>query len=132
MTIKLRWDDDAHSIMRVDLESRWTWGEMRKARKIIFDMMDESPAPRVYTMIYFVDGKINLPDGGMGNMNSLTQDSHPKAGLTIVVGVSGWMKTLLGTYAGTVRRTGRPVEFEYADTLAEARQMIAREQRVRG
>lgn len=133
MTIKLRWDDDDQAVMRLDIEAHWTWGEMRKARKIAFDMMDQSPAPRIYTLIYFVEGKLNMPPGMWDNWDAMTKDSHPRAGLTVMVGASGWMKTTFSTLGSTFRMTGRPLDFAYADSLEHARQIIAREQaRIRG
>lgn len=131
MTITLRWDDDAKSVLRVEMDGNWNWKEMLRSRQEIYRLMDESPSAKVYMIVHFLEG-MRLPPGMNKHFGTMTSYSHPKGALTVLVGANGFMKTTLSGLGRMVRATGRRVDFEHGDTLDEARQIIAADQRKRG
>lgn len=127
MPITLHWDVPDQTILRMDIAGQWTWDHLHEARKQIFHMMDASHAERIYTVAHFVDRKLNVPPGMWNHWNVLTDYSHPRAALTVIVGANHFMKMSFGTLKNTFRMTGRPLDFEYADNMEHARKVIARD-----
>ncbi len=125
MSITIVWDNPEKTILRYDIRETWTWQEARKAIDMIFTMMDNAESDIVCTIPNFI-GKVKLPPDGMRHFAELTSQSHPKAGLTVIVGVNFMMKGIINTTKGMYSMTGRSVDFDYADTLDEARQKIKR------
>ena len=125
MAIKLVWDSPEKSILRYDIDGQWTWDDARQAVDRIFTMMDESPAEVVYTIPHF-KGNVSIPPNGWKHFDILTSRSHPKAGLTVIVGTNWLLKSVIGTVKNAYVLTGREVDFEYARTLDDARAKIRR------
>lgn len=130
MGVTVTWDDEAKTILRYDVRGSWTWDDLLRGREEVFKIMDAAEANPIYAIIHFADGKISLPQGGMEPFKQLVTRSHPKAGLTVVVGANWMMKTIAGTFRSAYTQiTKKSVEFDYADTLEEARKIIAKEKR---
>lgn len=132
MPITLHWDVPDQTILRMDVTGQWTWEHLHTARKQIFQMMDASSTLRIYTVAHFVDRKLNIPPGMWSHWSVLTEYSHPRAALTVIVGANRLMKVSFGTLKNTFKMTGRPLDFAYADDMTQARKVIARDQTQRG
>ena len=132
MPIKLLWDNEQQTVLRMDVTGQWTWDELHVARRQIFQMMDAAPAKHIYTVLNFADGKLNMPPGMWNHWSVLTDYSHPDAGLTVIVGANTFMKMSFGTLKNTFKVTGRPLDFEYANDLPHARKVIANDRARRG
>lgn len=124
MTIEILWDDDDRRVLRYDIHSKWTWNEAQKAMKVIFQVMDESSHDVICAIPHFI-GEMKMPSGGRKRFDSMTARNHPKAGLTVIVGATPRIKSVISAARGMYSLTGRSVDFEYADTLDEARAKIA-------
>ncbi|NWF69888.1 MAG: hypothetical protein HXY40_12455 [Chloroflexi bacterium] len=125
MPIAILWDDTHQTTLRYDISGQWNWPEMDQAMETIYTHMDASEHARIDAIIHFRGG-VNVPPDAIMRIRQLQARSHPKAGLTVMVGLNPFVKALVGTlrsaYSAT---TGRTVDFEYADTLVRARQLIA-------
>ena len=132
MGVTVEWDDADQTTLRYDISGKWTWDELHGGRETVFDMMDAAAEGRIYAIIYFTEGRINIPRGMMQQFSKLITHSHPKAGLTVIVGATLWMKRTAGLLKNTYSSlTGQQVDFAYADTLEQARQLIEQEHRKR-
>lgn len=130
MSVNIVWDDAEQTILRYDIGRQWTWDELRAGREDVFQIMDSAQSDRIYAIIHFKEHKINLPDGGLQRFREFIGYSHPKAALTIIVGANRLMKSVAGTMKSAYTRfTGRSVDFAYADSLDEARHIIADDKR---
>lgn len=124
MPIHVLWDSADQTILRYDIRGAWTWAELREAMDDIFSKMDDSPAPRIGTIAHFVEG-VKIPSDAVRRISEFTGRSHPKAGLTVIVGAGLLMKTAFTTFKRAAAVAGKPVDFAYADTLPQARRLIA-------
>jgi hypothetical protein len=125
MPIDLLWDNDYQSILRYDITGKWLWDELYIARERVFHMMDESPSAKIGTIIYFVEGKIGIPSDVTSQLSKFGDKSHPKAALTVIVGAGMMMKLAFSGFQSAFRVTmGRKVDFDYADTLDQARKKV--------
>jgi len=132
MGVTIVWDDpQAKNALRYDIEGDWDWDDVREAVDIIFDIMDKASAPRICAIVHFKDG-IKIPRGGMKHFNILTERSHPKAGLTVIVGAGRFVKSAIATASNLFRMTGRPLDFSYANTLEDAQRLVAEDLRING
>ncbi|MEQ8672125.1 MAG: hypothetical protein RLP44_20975 [Aggregatilineales bacterium] len=125
MSITIEWDNPERTILRYDIRDTWRWQDARDAIDTIFTMMDNAEADVICTIPHFV-GKVNLPPDGLKHFAELTERSHPKAGLTVIVGANFMMRSVISTVRGMYTMTGRSVDFDYADTLDDARRKIER------
>lgn len=125
MSVNIEWDNPQKTILRYDIAGHWTWDELREGRQTVFRIMDEAEAQIIYAIIHFTEGKLKMPKGGMEHFRELVNYSHPKAGLTVIVGANWLMQSIAGTFRSAYTSiTGRSVAFEYAGSLAEARRII--------
>lgn len=129
MGVTIVWDNSEENTLRYDLEGTWEWEEIREGVNTVFDLMDSANTERIGAIIHFKDS-VKIPKGGMKHFSVLTERSHPKAGLTVIVGAGRWLKTTIKTASNLYRMSGRSLDFHYADTLDEARQLIAQDLRV--
>ena len=129
MAIHIQWDDDEQTTIRYDIPAEWTIEGLVKARQQVFRWMDESDHEKIYAIANFIDRKVSIPKDAMTRFNELSAYSHPRAGLTVVVGAGGVMRAIFGglkrLFTGT---TGKSVDFAYANTLEQARALIAEAQ----
>ncbi|MCU0481846.1 MAG: hypothetical protein MUE54_11660 [Anaerolineae bacterium] len=125
MPIELLWDNDHRSILRYDIGGAWAWEELHVAREKVFVMMDEAPSHKIGTIIHFVEGKIGIPGDVTKHLSRFGDKSHPKAALTVIVGAGMMMKLAFGGFQSAFRvTTGKKVDFDYADTLDQARKKV--------
>jgi hypothetical protein len=122
MTIQVQWDDLQQTTIRYDIPAGWTWQDLYQARQTVYDWMDTAEAETIYSIANFTDGKVSIPRDLMGHFDELTQYSHPKAGLMVVVGAGRVMRAVFGGLRKLfVTTTGRPLDFAYAPSLTAAR-----------
>lgn len=130
MGVQIIWDDAEQTVLRYDIAGDWTWDDLKQGRQQVFQILDSAVNDRIYAIVHFVEGKISIPNGGMQHFKELIRYGHPKAGLTVIVGASWLMKSAAGTFKNAYTAfTGRRVNFEYADSLDAARQIIAADKR---
>ncbi len=130
MGVTIKWDDTNQTTLRYDISGNWTWDELHAGQEHVFNVMDTAAQARIYAIIHFTEGRIHIPRGMMQQFSKLIIHSHPKAGLTVIVGANQWMKriaVLLKNIYTTM--TGQQVDFIYADSLEQARQLIEKEHR---
>jgi len=125
MPIELLWDNDHKTILRYDISGSWAWDELHTARETVLVMIDEATSPKIGTIIHFVDGKIGIPGDVTKHLSKFGDKSHPKAALSVIVGAGMMMKLAFGGFQSAFRvTTGKKIDFDYADTLDQARKKV--------
>lgn len=126
MSVTIIWDTPEENTLRYDIEGKPSWDEIREGINHVFELMDSANAERIGAIIHFKDG-VKVPKGGVKHFSALTERSHPKAGLTVIVGAGRWLKTTIKTASNLYRMSGRSLDFRYADTLDDARELITQD-----
>lgn len=129
MTIEILWDDpEQQTILRYDIGEQWAWNDFYVARQHVYDLMDSTELSRIYTIAHFKQNKVKIPFDVMKHLPELSAYSHPKAGLMVIVGAGRLMKAAFSGFKKVfVTTTNRSLDFAYADTLINARQIIQQE-----
>lgn len=124
MGVQIVWDNPEKTTLRYDLGGDWAWEDLKRAIDEVFAQMDASPAARIDAIAHFTSG-VKIPSDTITQIGGLLRHRHPKAGLTVVVGAGRLLKMALSAFKGIAQRAGHHADFEYADTLDEARSKIA-------
>jgi hypothetical protein len=118
------WDNPEQTILRYDIEGQWSWDELNRASDEIYAHMDGAAENYIGAIIYFI-GKVHVPSNALVRVQNNNNRNHEKAGLTVMVGANFLIRGLFSTFASAYRLSGRDIHFEYANTLEDARQLIA-------
>jgi hypothetical protein len=119
MTVQIHWDDDAHSILRFEIERDWNWPA--------FWVAFEGHSKEVQNLPYRIDvisdaSKIRgLPSGSFTEFRKFEQISPDNVVLTVVVVTSPFARATIGTFTQIFKN----VRFRFAGSLDEARRIIA-------
>lgn len=125
MAITLAWDETDASIIQVNVSGDWTWDMMETALTEAIGMMD-SVNHRVHYIIDIRAGRLDLASALRQAQQAATPETHRNEGIKVVVGANMMIRTLYGAYRKMIERMGKDQEFLFADTIDEARTMIAR------
>lgn len=122
MGIQLSWDDDTHSIIYWRFEDRWTIEHLEAAVVKNREMLD--------TVSERVDLILDISRGGLVPLNLVRFiryyriTPHPLSYLKILVGADDYLQLLWRNIAPFAPRH---LQIEFADSLDEARKMIAQD-----
>lgn len=124
MAITLAWDETDNRIIHVNVDGDWTWDMMESALNEAIGMMD-SVNHRVHYIIDIRTGRLDLASALKQAQQAATPETHHNEGVKVVVGANMMIRTLYGAYRKMIQRMGKDQEFLFADTIDEARAMIA-------
>ena len=125
MGVNVLWDNDAHTAIRYDFEGQWTWSEFDAATKTAFEL--------TRSVDHAVDSISNFRPGALIPSNALFQfrramvDAPKNRGITVIVGSSTFIKTLVSVFSRLNRSFGERLLL--ADTLDQARALLLARQR---
>ena len=122
MAMTVVWDDDARTIVRYDVEGSWTWDDYQDSLVELNSLLD-TVDHKVDVIINIRSGKW-IPEDVFNRFNHDMRQRHPNIGrLQVFVGAGMLIQILVASF---MRIYGRAVdiEFLFADTLEEARQLI--------
>jgi hypothetical protein len=123
MSILVQWDDPERTIIRFVYSGQWTFGDLFEAMQEARDMMD-TVEHLVYGIIDMQDSKL-MPNGVLSLGRNVTMRKHPNQGKSIVVGASGFTRTLYDVYRKVYRTTFDESAYAFASSLDEARLMLS-------
>lgn len=118
------WDNDEHTVVRMEFIERWTWHEVHGAVAQHTRMLDQTP--RTVDGISDLSGGIGTPPLILTQMRSIMQKRNPRTGMIVRVGanddvVMPFWKVFLQAYGRLVREP----RCAYAKTVEEARSIKA-------
>jgi hypothetical protein len=124
MGVKAVWDNEQHTIVRYDLSGKWTWDEFFTAYEDAKMMLAATP----YVVHFILNptdaaSRSHLPPGIVSRIGSVGRTRLPNAGITVAVGSSNFVKSLVNTAARLYPRIRK--QYQFVETLDEARALLA-------
>jgi hypothetical protein len=126
MAVKVVWDNDACTIIRVEIQGEWTWSEMHSALTQTVEMMDEQECTRA-DLIVDVSRATIIPSLALPNARSISQRRDPRMNMTVLVGMSDVMRALLNAFLQVYNTVGRKERYVLVKNLDAARALLARQ-----
>jgi hypothetical protein len=123
LPIKVVWDNDERTVIRMEFDGHWTWDEVQEAVNISNQMTN--------SVNHIVDGLIDMsrsggvPSGAMAHARHLIMQRHERSGITVVAGASPAISTLWQVFAQAYQWLTRSERFVFARTVEDARRRIA-------
>jgi len=123
MGIVVQWDNPEQTVIRFEYSGQWTFGDLFEVMQEARVLMDSVDHP-VHGIINMQDSKL-MPNGVLSLGRNVTMRKHPNQGKSIIVGASGFARTLYDVYRKVYRTTFDESAYAFASNLEEARQMLA-------
>lgn len=126
MGIELYWDDDAETVMLMEVNGSWTWDELFSVLHTAKTISQQRQ--RVLGAIVDVRGGLQLPGGSVFNREGLaqfiriTQLGGGKKGPMVFVGMNGMMRSIFEAATKIDKQAAQDTFF--ASSLDEARRLI--------
>jgi hypothetical protein len=114
--IKISWFNGSHEAVYFCIEGAWIWEEYYKSIEQFTAMVDASPLGQIHVVMDFSRGAI-FPKNIISTMARHSRNSHPKAGLAIVVGANGFLLSLFHILGQVAPKQMERVRF--VNSLAE-------------
>jgi hypothetical protein len=124
MGVKAVWDNEQHTIVRYDLSGKWTWDEFFTAYEDAKVMLNAT-SHVVHFMLNPTDAasRSHLPSGIVSRIGNTARSRLPNAGITVAIGSSSFVKSLVNTAARLYPRIRK--QYQFAETLDGARALLA-------
>lgn len=125
MGISVQWDNSEQTIIRFAYVGNWSFGDLFDAMQDARTLMDTVDHP-VHGIIDMRESKL-MPNGALSLGRNVTMRKHPNQGRTVIVGASGFARTLYDVYRKVYRTTFDESAYAFANSLEEARQNLGGE-----
>jgi len=123
MGIVVKWDNPEQTVIRFVYSGQWTFGDLFDAMGSAGELMD-TVDHTVHGIIDMQDSKL-MPNGVLSLGRNVTMRKHPHQGKSIVVGASGFARTLYDVYRKVYRTTFDESAYGFASSLEEARRLLS-------
>lgn len=97
MPVNMLWDDAEKSILRFEYQGKWTWEEVNNMMAQANVELTAVPH-RVDTIHDFTSSSSGLPSNVLSHASSLSRQIPAQAGMSVVVGSSALINTLLSIF----------------------------------
>jgi hypothetical protein len=114
--IEISWFNGSHEAVYFCIEGAWTWEEYYHSIDEFNTMLDASPRQEIHVIFDYSRGAI-FPKNILSTMARHSRNSHPKAGLAIVVGANSFLMSLFHILGQVVPKQVEKVRF--VDRLEE-------------
>jgi len=124
--VKVVWDENEKHIMRYIFAGDWNWGDVHSAIATSNAWLDAEER-KIPFIIDLRKSSDKSADKSLGNVRRLINNTHPNTGLVVITGYGqSTVIQLTKSILAMVDRIGGPKRpFYFADTLEEARELIA-------
>ncbi|MBZ0280211.1 MAG: hypothetical protein K8L97_05690 [Anaerolineae bacterium] len=126
MSIKLLWENEAKTIIRMEVIGQWTWEEMYAASQEGYTMLES--VDHVVDPIIDFRSSAAIPIYSITHARHMIGRRHPRTGLTVMVGTSALLHNLWDIFRKVYALFVREEEFTLVRTLEEAHAVLARVQ----
>ena len=123
MGIVVQWDNPEQTVIHFIYSGQWTFGDLFDAMQQSRELMD-TVNHLVHGIVDMQDSKL-MPNGALSLGRNVTMRKHPNQGKTVIVGASGFARTLYDVYRKVYRTTFDESAYAFASGLEEARSMLA-------
>ena len=119
MPIKIAWDNDEKTVLRVNAVDRWNWNDFHKNMRVATFWLDT--VDHVVEVIVDFRQSAKLPAGALGHIRSLGGQIHPNSrNRIIIIGLEESVSKLLGGDDGIYQTGSRLIRFVENDEEAQA------------
>ena len=125
-TYTIRWHDADQTILILAVGQDWTWTDAHRALEEVNHTV-KAAGRDVYVIIHFLSGQIELPKGkgAMANVRYLLSEDPSEEQLTIYVGRSRFLQSLLNMATRVFALSSALEKLRFVTTLDEALAEIA-------
>jgi len=122
MAIITRWDNKKKSVVLLEFESEWSWGELEEAVQKADALIGS--VENFVDLIIDLEGT-SIPKDIVNAAKTLlaSGEARPNEGARVVVGANGAMKTIYQAVQKTVNNVSER-EILFAQTISDARAII--------
>ncbi len=122
MAIITRWDNKKKSVVLLEFESEWSWGELEEAVQKADSLIGS--VENFVDLIIDLEGT-SIPKDVVNAAKTLlaSGEARPNEGARVVVGANGAMKTIYQAIQKTVNTVSER-EILFAPSIADARAII--------
>lgn len=125
MSITVQWDNAEQTILRYIYNGQGSLDNFYTALQESHDMMSKVNH-RVGLIIDVQNSKL-VPNGVLSHGKNVSLRKHPNQGKSIIVGASGFVRTLFDVYKKVYRNTFDEAAYAFTTNLDDARNLLLRE-----
>ncbi|MEP6984181.1 MAG: hypothetical protein ABI970_01185 [Chloroflexota bacterium] len=125
MGITVIWDNPEQTILRYVYNGQWNLDNFYQALQESRDMMDKVDH-RVGLIIDVQNSKL-VPNGVLSHGKNVALRKHPNQGKSIIVGASGFVRTLFDVYKKVYRTSFDESAYAFSTTLDDARNLLLKQ-----
>ena len=122
MSITVIWDNPEQTIIRYVYNGQWNLDNFYHALQESREMMD-TVNHRVGLIIDVQNSKL-VPNGVLSHGKNVSLRKHPNQGKSIIVGASGFVRTLFDVYKRVYRTSFDETAYAFATNLDDARSLL--------
>jgi hypothetical protein len=122
MSVKVDWDNPEKTTLRYQFEGHWTWAEFRAALNQVIATLDT--AEHSIDMIADMTASKGIPPGVFTHVQQVAEMAHPKAGLTVFVGMGMLLEAFANAFQRIYPKSAAKYKFAFAHTLDDARGLL--------
>jgi len=125
MGITVVWDNPEQTILRYIYNGQWNLDNFYQALQESRNMMD-TVDHRVGLIIDVQNSKL-VPNGVLSHGKNVGLHKHPNQGKSIIVGASGFVRTLFDVYKKVYRTSFDEAAYAFSATLDDARNLLLKQ-----
>lgn len=125
MGIQLFWDDDAQTVLLMEIRGAWAWDELYNAMQTVKRISSERG--RTFNAILDISEGLEFPQGGifsregLAQFRKLVQLDGSKRGKMVILGMTPFIRRIVETASTLDSQSTRSLYF--ADTMAQAQRL---------
>jgi len=125
MGITVVWDNPEQTIVRYIYNGQWNLDNFYQALQESREMMDKVDH-RVGLIIDVQNSKL-VPNGVLSHGKNVALRKHSNQGLSVIVGASGFVRTLFDVYKKVYRTSFDESGYAFTATLDDARNLLLKQ-----
>ena len=123
MPVIVEWDNEDKTVCRMELNENWTWDEVYPASLQGYDMLES--VSHVVDIIMDMRLSRGIPNSSIFHARNTIGKRHPRTGLTVFLGANTLFFSIWRVFNKVYVSLGAQQDFTFADTIEEAREMLA-------
>ena len=123
MPVQLDWENEAHTIVRMELIGQWTWQEAYEGSQLGYTMLES--VDHTVNVIIDLSKSTGLPLLALTHARNMIARRHPRTGMTVFVGVNTLFLSLWKIFSSAYSQFASKREFAIARDNNEALQIFS-------
>jgi hypothetical protein len=122
MPTNLVWENEEHTIVRMELIGRWTWDEAYKGSDEGYRMLES--VDHVVNVIIDLRPSIRFPELALTHARNMINKRHPRTGLTVFLGANMLFVLLWRSFSRLHKQLTGKQDFTFATSIEEAHKIL--------